>query len=107
MNNSFSHTLYFLLGFGVFFSSCKNSDTDNYSAYFGGEIINPKDKWVFFYKGETLLDSIPLNSENRFFVAFDSLTPGLYTFKHLPEYQYVYFDKNDSLMVRVNTTNFD
>ncbi len=107
MNNSFSHTLYFLLGFGFFFSSCKNSDIDDYSAYFGGEIINPKDQWVFFYKGETLLDSIPLNSENRFFVAFDSLTPGLYTFKHLPEYQYVYFDKNDSLMVRVNTSNFD
>ena len=38
---------------------------------------------------------------------FDSLTPGLYTFKHNPEYQYVYFNKNDSLMVRVNTFNFD
>ena len=38
---------------------------------------------------------------------FDSLTPGLYTFKHHPEYQYVYFDKNDSLMLRVNTFDFD
>lgn len=107
MHNSFSHTLYLLLGFGLFASSCKNSDMNDYSAYFGGEIINPKDKWVFFYQGEQLLDSIPLDNNNRFFKKFDSLTPGLYTFKHQPEYQYVYFDKNDSLMVRVNTTNFD
>jgi hypothetical protein len=38
---------------------------------------------------------------------FDSLAPGLYTFKHEPEYQYVYFDKNDSLMVRMNAFDFD
>lgn len=35
------------------------------------------------------------------------MTPGLYSFKHEPEYQYVYFDKNDSLMVRVNSQDFD
>src|SRR5690606_5533794 len=28
-------------------------------------------------------------------------------FKHDIEYQYVYFDKNDSLMIRINTYDFD
>src|SRR5690606_25966045 len=45
--------------------------------------------------------------DNTFFKTFDSLTPGLYSFRHNPEYQYVYFEKNDSLMVHVNTKNFD
>jgi peroxiredoxin len=31
----------------------------------------------------------------------------MYTFKHDPEYQYVYFDKNDSIMVHINSKDFD
>jgi len=88
-------------------AACGNPKDKDYSAYFGGEVINPKDKWILFYQGEKLLDSIPLDDKNRFFIRFDSLAPGLYTFKHEPEYQYVYFDKNDSLMVRINVFNFD
>ena len=95
------------IGLGLLTYSCSDPKDKDFSAYFGGEIVNPKDKWVLFYKGETLIDSIPLDQNNRFFVKFDSLTPGLYTFSHEPEYQYVYFDKNDSLMLRVNTHNFD
>src|SRR5690606_22234358 len=30
-----------------------------------------------------------------------------YSFKHEAEYQYVYFDKNDSIMIRINTNDFD
>ncbi len=76
-------------------------------AYFGGEIVNPNNPYVLFCKDNQVIDSIKLDKNNRFFVQFDSLAPGLYTFKHEPEYQYVYFDKNDSLMVRVNTRDFD
>ena len=31
----------------------------------------------------------------------------MYTFKNEPEYQYVYFDKNDSIMVQINSRDFD
>lgn len=88
------------------FTSCKNDD-GNYTAYFGGEINNPQSPYVFFSKGNKIIDTITLDNENRFFVKFDSLTPGMYSFRHEPEYQYVYFEKNDSLMVSVNTANFD
>ncbi len=88
--------------------SCKNEFAgDNYTAYFGGEIINPANRFVLFCKNNEVIDTIPLKKDNTFFFKFDSLAPGLYTFKHEPEYQYVYFDKNDSLMVRVNTADFD
>ena len=60
-----------------------------------------------FLKDDEVIDTIYLDKNNRFMHKFDSLAPGLYTYKHNPEYQYVYFDKNDSLMLRVNTFDFD
>ena len=62
---------------------------------------------MLFLKDNEVIDTIFLDKNNRFMHKFDSLAPGLYTFKHEPEYQYVYFDKNDSLMVRMNAFDFD
>lgn len=92
----------------VFLSSCdKGFKEDDYSAYFGGEIINPNSRVVYLCKNNEVIDTIQLDKNNRFFTKYDSLTPGMYTFKHDPEYQYIYFDKNDSLMIRLNTNEFD
>ena len=92
----------------LLFGSCdKAFKADNYTAYFGGEVTNPINRYILFFSGETLIDSIPLDKDNRFFIKFDSLAPGLYTFRHEPEYQYVYFDKNDSLLVSINSRDFD
>jgi hypothetical protein len=80
---------------------------ENHVAYFGGEIENPKNNFVVFLKNDKVVDTFYLDENNRFFHKFDSLTPGLYSFKHDPEYQYVFFDKNDSLMIRLNSNDFD
>lgn len=89
-------------------TSCKKEfSSDNYVAYFGGEVVNPTSSYVLFCKDNIVLDTIPLNKDNTFFKKFDSLTPGLYTFKHDPEYQYVYFDKNDSIKVHIDSKDFD
>lgn len=89
-------------------TSCdKGFKDDNYSAYFGGEVSNPTNPYVLFCKDAEVIDTIPLKQDNTFFIKFDSLAPGLYSFRHEPEYQYVYFDKNDSLMVHINSKNFD
>lgn len=88
--------------------SCQEGFKDDcFTAYFGGEVINPSNPYVLFMKDNEVIDTLKLDEKNRFFKKFDSLTPGLYTFKHDPEYQYIYFDKNDSLMVRINTNDFD
>ncbi len=98
----------FLLGLFGLLSSCKKDFSgDNYVAYFGGEVANPNNPYVLFCKNNKVIDTIPLKKDNTFFIKFDSLTPGLYSFKHEPEYQYIYFDKNDSLMVHVNSKDFD
>ncbi len=95
----------------LFFLSLISCDLDfkrdDYRAYFGGEVINPTSRFIYFSKDGVVIDTIPLQKDNTFFAQFDSLAPGMYSFKHDPEYQYVYFDKNDSIMVRLNTNNFD
>jgi hypothetical protein len=98
----------FLIPIMILFSSCKNEFKGcEYVAYFGGEIVNPNNPYVLFCRNNEVIDTLKLDKNNRFFIQFDSLAPGLYSFKHEPEYQYVYFDKNDSIMVRVNSKDFD
>lgn len=89
-------------------TSCKDGLIGgNHIAYFGGEIENPKNNFVVFMKNDKVVDTFYLDKNNRFFHKFDSLTPGLYSFKDETEYQYVFFDKNDSIMVRLNSNDFD
>ncbi len=103
------HTLLLLTSSIVtLFCSCnKEFKGDNYTAYFGGEVTNPTNQYILFCRNSEVIDSVKIDANNRFFIKFDSLTPGMYTFKNEPEYQYVYFDKNDSIMLRVNANDFD
>ena len=108
IKNYITYTLPLFILLITCFTSCKKEfEADDYVAYFGGEVQNPKANYVVFMKDNEVIDTIYLDKNNRFLHKFDSLAPGLYTFKHDPEYQYVYFDKNDSLMVRLNAIDFD
>lgn len=91
----------------LIYSCNKAYKGDNFTAYFGGEVTNPNNPYILFCRNSEVIDSAKIDENNRFFIKFDSLTPGLYTFKNEPEYQYVYFDKNDSIMVRINAEDFD
>ena len=93
--------------FYTLFSCNKKFKDDDYTACFGGEVTNPVNPYVLFCKDAEVIDTIPLTKENTFFIKFDSLKPGLYSFKYEPEYQYIYFEKNDSLMVSINSEDFD
>ena len=102
----------FLLSIALFsifsFSSCSEKyGKKDFTAYFGGEVQNPQNPYVLLYKDTKVIDTLKLNENNRFFKKFDSLAPGLYSFVHEPEYQYVYFEKNDSILVSINAQDFD
>lgn len=86
--------------------SC-NGGSNDYSACFGGEITNPSSPFVILSRNNIPVDTLVLDKDNRFFIKFDSLTPGLYSIQHEPDYQYVYFDKNDSIMMSANGNDFD
>ena len=98
-----------LLLFTVFFFlfSCNNKKKDNTTfTYIGGEIINPKGDYVLIYEGDQLLDSIKLDADNHFIYKSTNLKEGLYSFSH-DEFQVFYLKPLDSLMLRVNTMDFD
>jgi len=75
--------------------------------YFGGKIKNPKDKFVYLTKGKKVLDSARLNDHNKFSFKIDSLELGLYSFKHGAEFQYLYLEPKDSLLIYLNSWDFD
>ncbi|TDS65113.1 thioredoxin-like domain-containing protein [Myroides indicus] len=92
----------------ILLASCqKKFEPNDFSAYFQGEIQNPTTNYVLFCKDNEILDTLFLNSENKFSKKFDSLPSGMYIYKIEPEFQYIYFDKNDSLTVRLNANDFD
>lgn len=99
-------TLITLLGLFLTFSAC-DSKEEITRTYFGGKIKNPKHKYVYFTKGKKVLDSARLDDHNKFSFKLDSLDLGLYTFKHGAEFQYVYLEPKDSLLLYLNTWDFD
>lgn len=92
--------------FVTFLLSC-NTPTKNTKIYFGGKIINPKSNFVVLFKSGEVIDTILLDKNNRFLKKFNNLKEGFYYFNHGIENQYLYLEENDSLMLRLNTWDFD
>jgi len=92
----------------ITFFSCKNETVEksNYS-YLGGEIINPNNDYVVISNKKGTLDTIKLDTDNRFLYKIENLDPGVYFFKHDPENQVLILEPNDSVMFRLNTMDFD
>ena len=88
-----------------FLISC-NQENFKEDFYLGGEIINPSSRFVNFYYNNVKIDSIELNSENKFFKKIENINPGIYRIEHLPENQNIIVEKGDSLWIRVNVEDF-
>ncbi|WP_197276074.1 hypothetical protein [Mangrovimonas sp. TPBH4] len=92
----------------VFVSGCMDTTyAPEDHAYFGGEIINPKNNYVTLHLAEDQVDTLFLDEENRFFKKIDDVKSGLYAFLHGGEYQLVLLEPQDSVMLRLNTLDFD
>ncbi|MEW7278171.1 hypothetical protein ABW636_06215 [Aquimarina sp. 2201CG1-2-11] len=91
-----------------FLCGCNTSieEEKNY-AYFGGEIVNPNTNYIVMFKGNNYNDTIRLDKNNRFLYKIENLEEGVYTFKHNPENQVVLLEKGDSILIRLNTIEFD
>ena len=96
-----------LMLLATLFSCKKDSDKDGSYAYFGGEIINPNNDYVLLLSPSQKFDTLFLDNSNRFFTKLEDLKPGLYTFTHGGEYQMALLESRDSVMLRLNTIDFD
>lgn len=86
---------------------CGVKDKKSPNVFFAGEIVNPTNGYVVLFKDDNVIDSAKLDSENRFSIRLTSPEEGLYHFNHHPELQYVFLERGDSLMIRLNTEDFD
>ncbi|NQX86971.1 MAG: hypothetical protein HRT67_13915 [Flavobacteriaceae bacterium] len=88
--------------------NCKSNDNSCGKAYFGGEIINPTSEYVILSDDlSSHVDTLYLDANNRFSHVVTTLVPGLYSFVHGGEYQIAVLEPNDSIMIRLNTYDFD
>jgi len=97
-----------LLSFAVLiaFIGCQKQAKTR-AIYFGGHIKNPKDDKVYLLKKDSSIATAKINQEHKFYFKLDSLEEGLYKFKHGEEFQYLYLEDKDSLLIRLNTWDFD
>ncbi len=87
-------------------SSCSTS-SDRDITFFGGKIKNPKDRYVYLSHNKKMIDSVLLDDHNKFAFELDSIREGLYIFNHGPEFQYLYLEPADSVLLYLNTWDFD
>ncbi len=88
--------------------SCKNNTKDDGDyAYIGGEIINPSNDYVLLYDTKDIVDTLYLDHNNRFLRKISNFESGLYTFVHGGEFQWILLEPKDSLLLRLNTIDFD
>ena len=87
-------------------SGC-DMDTKEKDTYFGGKIINPKSNHVVLYSMDKIIDTFYLNENDKFLGKINNVNECLYYFIHGNENQHIYIEPKDSLMLRLNTWDFD
>ncbi len=97
-----------LLGL-IFLSTvaCSEKARECPSVILSGEIVNPTSDVVVLFKDDTVIDSAKLDDDNHFTFNLQGIEEGLYHFDHSPELQYVYLQEGDSMLIRLNTMEFD
>lgn len=97
-----------LLGITLLFVfSCAQNSKDCPAVYFSGEIVNPTSEYVVLFRNDAVVDSAMIDENNRFAFNLAGIEEGLYHFEQFPEVQYVYFEEGDSVLIRLNTVEFD
>lgn len=84
----------------------KDTKSSRSGTYLSGEIVNPTSNHILLRKNNILVDSIPLDQDNKFFYKLENVDNGLYEIFHNEE-QLIYLESGDSLLLRVNTFEFD
>lgn len=88
--------------------SCKTKENEDSvkTTYISGQIVNPTLDYIIFTRGNETLDTVKLDSKNFFYYKTDKITKGLYSLRH-NESQVFYIEPGDSLLLHLNTVDFD
>jgi len=78
-----------------------------HKTFLGGKILNKTSNSISIYKDNLLVNESKISKDGLFTISLGKTSPGLYSFYHEPEFQYIIIDENDSLQIRLNTLDFD
>lgn len=95
-------TVFFVL---VLLGGCTNDKRKETGVWIGGQIIHPHSN-TFVITNGVMTDTLYLDNNNRFLKYFEDFSEGIYSIIH-QEYQVLYLVPGDSLMLRINTVEFD
>ena len=98
--------LYILLAL-LFLYGCQNSNKKTNTVFIGGDIINPSNNYVVLYDPQDHVDTLYLDSNNKFSHHFSNFNPGIHSFVHGGKHQSILLEANDSIMMHINTHDFD
>ncbi len=87
--------------------ACSEGTKECPSVILSGEIVNPTSEFVVLFKDDMVIDSAKLDINHHFTFNLPGIEEGLYHFDHSPELQYVYLQEGDSMLIRLNTIEFD
>lgn len=91
----------------IFICLCCSPNQNGKSTFVGGRIVNPNSNFVTLKHNDIIVDTLFLDANNNFGYEFTQEKESIYTFHHYPESQTVYLNPGDSLVLRVNTLEFD
>lgn len=87
--------------------ACNSGSKECQNIFLAGEIVNPTSTHVVLYKDDMVIDSAKLDPQHHFTFNLQGAEEGLYHFDHSPELQYIYLKEGDSILIRLNTLEFD
>ena len=86
---------------------CQTNHKEKKAVFVGGNIINPSNNYVILYDTQNNIDTLYLNDKNRFSHYFTTFKPGIHSFVHGGKHQSILLEENDSIMIHINTLDFD
>ena len=86
---------------------CQTNPKEKKAVFVGGNIINPSNNYVILYDTQNNIDTLYLNDKNRFSHYFTTFKPGIHSFVHGGKHQSILLEENDSIMMHINTFDFD
>ena len=75
-------------------------------SWVGGKIVNPRLDYVIISHNKNLIDTVSLDPTNTFHYKIENTDPGIYFLNHY-EYQAMFLEPGDSVMIYLNTIEFD
>lgn len=95
-----------LLFFATIFSCNNKEEKAVQTTWISGQIVNPTLDYIIFSKGNQILDTVKLDGDNFFYYKTEKIKSGLYFLKH-GESQVFFIEPGDSLLIHINTIDFD